>query len=453
MSLPETQWRLCAAQPPELRFRFVAANGVAYDRRMDWRRWLTVLKLLLSFLVLSVILAPEWPAFQMERYRLSTLVGLREFDFLRWGAEAFVAKARAQAGDGHSYLTEEERQEVVLAYLGLLEESQQLQGRIREAYTDFTVEEPDRETRELQQELAAARAELRQRQPLAEAIVQEQVSQVLVEEGFGRLGGLWPPLKMHMTPLPLVLVVSPRDEIRQIYNITLLPDLTVPERDELEEAVAEALDRSALVVPIGGLGMYPSMIIETSNVNFLADVAAHEWMHHWLTLRPLGVRYLASSEMRTINETVASIVGTEVGEAVVRRYYPQFAPPDTDGRDESREAEAAVADEPQPFDFRAEMAETRIRVDELLAEGEVEAAEAYMEERRQLFVVNGYPIRKLNQAYFAFYGAYADVPGATGDDPIGPLVNQLREQSGSLYAFAQTVSQVTSFEELRALVE
>src|SRR5690606_31895084 len=117
-------------------------------------------------------------------------------------------------------------------------------------------------------------------------------------------------------------------EIRQIYSIPLEPGLTAAEQDELERAVREELDRSALVVPIGGMGMYPAMIIETANINFLADVVAHEWAHHWLTLHPLGMRYLASPEMRTINETVASIVGTEIGAAVIERFYPQFMPPE-----------------------------------------------------------------------------------------------------------------------------
>ncbi len=76
---------------------------------------------------------------------------------------------------------------------------------------------------------------------------------------------------------------------------------------------------------------------------------------------------------------------------------------------------------------------TRVRVDELLAAGRVEEAEQYMEERRALFVENGYMIRKLNQAYFAFYGSYADQPGATGSDPIGPALRELRYYSPSLH--------------------
>ncbi len=46
------------------------------------------------------------------------------------------------------------------------------------------------------------------------------------------------------------------------------------------------------------------------------------------------------------------------------------------------------------------------------AQAKIVEAENYMEERRQFINSHGYGIRKLNQAFFAFYGAYADQPGA-----------------------------------------
>lgn len=107
------------------------------------------------------------------------------------------------------------------------------------------------------------------------------------------------------------------------------------------------------------------------------------------------------------------------------------------------------------FDFRQEMAETRVRVDQLLAEGKVIEAEAYMNDRQRVFQENGYGnrVRKLNQAYFAFYGAYADTPGETGGDPVGPAVITLREQSVSLREFMDNVAFVTSFAALERLLE
>jgi len=94
-----------------------------------------------------------------------------------------------------------------------------------------------------------------------------------------------------------------------------------------------------------------------------------------------------------------------------------------------------------------------VTVDKLLSEGKIDQAETYMEQRRQVFWDHGYAIRKLNQAYFAFYGAYADVPGgAAGADPVGPAVRDLRAQSRSLADFVNTISWMTSFQQLQNTV-
>jgi hypothetical protein len=97
------------------------------------------------------------------------------------------------------------------------------------------------------------------------------------------------------------------------------------------------------------------------------------------------------------------------------------------------------------------MRETRVRVDELLAEDKIEQAEAYMEDRRQVFVAQGYNIRKLNQAYFAFYGSYADTPGASGKDPVGPAVLEFFVRAPDLHTFVSRVARITTFSELEAL--
>ena len=96
---------------------------------------------------------------------------------------------------------------------------------------------------------------------------------------------------------------------------------------------------------------------------------------------------------------------------------------------------------------------TRVRADQLLSEGKINEAETYMEARRRFFWDHGYQIRKLNQAYFAFYGAYADVPGgAAGSDPVGPAVRSLRAQSRSLSDFLNRISWMTSFAELQKAI-
>ncbi|HWQ46173.1 MAG TPA: hypothetical protein VN376_04860, partial [Longilinea sp.] len=95
-----------------------------------------------------------------------------------------------------------------------------------------------------------------------------------------------------------------------------------------------------------------------------------------------------------------------------------------------------------------------VNADELLAAGQIEEAEAYMEARRQVFWQQGYLIRRLNQAYFAFYGAYANSPGgAAGEDPVGPAVRALRASSTSLADFIARIAWMNSFSDLQSAVE
>ena len=95
------------------------------------------------------------------------------------------------------------------------------------------------------------------------------------------------------------------------------------------------------------------------------------------------------------------------------------------------------------------MHETRLQVDQLLADGKIEEAEAYMERRRERLVEHGYIIRRLNQAYFAFHGAYADSPrGAAGADPVGEAVRELWARSESPAAFLRTMAWMNSFDDL-----
>lgn len=84
----------------------------------------------------------------------------------------------------------------------------------------------------------------------------------------------------------------------------------------------------------------------------------------------------------------------------------------------------------------------------MLAAGQIEAAEAYMEARRGVLVERGYSIRKLNQAYFAFHGSYAVGTGAT--DPIGGKLRALRLRTDSLTRFMQIVARFDAAADLDA---
>lgn len=418
-----------------------------YHLYMTRSRVWTSLRLAILVALVIVFLGPEWPAFGDATFQFQTLVGREQrFDFVSWTASALSRKAQAAFAGTHHYLPDEVKKDFVLSYLERISAAQRLEADIERAYADPSVADPDAHTAILREERDDIRRELEWRQPLAEAIVQDQVAIILGEHGLASAGVTWPPVMMTMSPVPYMLIVSPRDRIAQVNSAALIPGLSTEDKESLEDGVLSRLDQSAIVVPIGGLGTYPAMIRETGSISRLAEVTAHEWAHHWLSFRPLGVRYLDGPAMRTMNETVASMVDREIGPLVIARFYPEFMPQETAAAAAPPAAAAAPA-----FDFGAQMAETRSVVDQLLADGEVEAAETYMEERRRFFVENGYSIRKLNQAYFAFYGGYAAQPGAAGSDPIGPLLLELRDASPSLKAFLIDVGRVTSYDDLLAL--
>jgi hypothetical protein len=370
-----------------------------------------------------------------------------EFDFVSWTLNALDVKLGQAALDTPYYFDGAARHKIVVDYLHLIDNILQDENKLELIYSDPSVHDPAAASASLRAELARLNTSQRQVGPMAEAVLQEQVSSVLADLGLTSGGQPIPPVMFHITPLPYNLVISPRGKIQEDAAISLIPDLTVDQQVKLENEVEKGLDVSALVVPVGGIGTYPTMVERTTALDWLSDTISHEWTHNWLTQRPLGLNYETSPELRTMNETTASISGNEISLIVLKRYYPELVPL------YARQTQmASLQDRPAQanFDFRAEMHTTRVHVDELLAAEKVEEAETYMDQRRQLFWDNGYPIRKLNQAYFAFYGAYADVPGgAAGEDPVGPAVRALRAQSSSLTAFLKTISQMSSFRQLQ----
>jgi hypothetical protein len=404
-------------------------------------------------LVLALVFIPlqgshQEAADQTEQVR--TFTRDIEFDFGLWTFDAFQMKLAQMALGTGDYLSVDVRKKTVLEYMDLVGQIQQAEGQLNLIYADPGIQDPEAASAELRNELDTMRRRRDQIAPVAESILQSQISAVVDRAGLTLDGQALPPVLYRSTPLPLALIISPRDVIRQDENISLAPDLPVDERSSLEGQVDRKLDVSSLVVEIGGVGTYPTMVSQTSNLNWLAEVVAHEWIHNYLTLRPLGVSYMESVELRIMNETVASIAGKELGLELINTYYPELAPPPAPAAPATPDPSAPA--EPPKFDYREEMHITRLRADELLAEGKIDEAEAYMEERRQVFWENGYHhLRKLNQAYFAFHGAYADEPGgASGkmENPVGEAVRKLRAQSASLEEFLNRIAWFNSFDDL-----
>ena len=380
---------------------------------------------------------------------IGALVGSRAFSLVGWEWEALGEKFQSwQSGVGAGLTTEQERA-VVLGYIEGMRRVRTAQERVNRLVSLDAA--PD--------ELAQARsdlADLRQRQagrrPLAEAVIQRQVGQMLIDAGLGINGAPVPPVNFTFTEPPQILIISPRQEIRNVYARMLVPDIDSAEAGEKEGAIAAQTDYSAYITKIGGLGAYPTMVVESTNIEWLVSTVAHEWVHNYLTLFPLGMRFGSSPELTTLNETVADIVGDEIGRRVLLHFYPEFAPRPIRQAQTQTAPTPAEAEDPSVFDFNREMGKTRLQVDELLANGDYLAAEQYMESQRQVFVENGYHLRVLNQAYFAFHGSYAT--GGASSSPIGAQLQELqRKTPDDIAEFLHTVRWFTSAADLARVLE
>ena len=323
-------------------------------------------------------------------------------------------------------------------YLAVNKEMANVRGRLRMASARNLLEE----TAKMQALLDDTEAQAESLSGGAEETVEAYISAVLVEEGLGLFGEVvFPPVDVRLTQPPKLLIVSPRERIHRKHDVLLRSDMSLAERERVEYRILRDDNMSALVEDIGGLATYPASVANGHSIRWTVQAAAHEWLHHYFFFKPLGQHMFDNDDMFQLNETIANVAGREIGD---RAFEAMSEDSLVQEQAYAGAAPNGAAGSP-PFDFAREMQETRLTVDAMLAEGQVEGAEAYMEERREVFVENGYPIRKLNQAYFAFYGTYADLPAAVS--PIGDQVKRFRELVPDLGEFLEEVSEISSYEE------
>jgi hypothetical protein len=270
-----------------------------------------------------------------------------------------------------------------------------------------------------------------------EETIESEISSILVQEGFSsRIGVIFPPVDTVFSDSPGALIISLRDRIAQTSSTLMKPGLSGELRGELEEIIYQEEGVSALIVSTGGVATYPSVISISGNLRDALEITAHEWLHHWFFFQPLGQHFWDNADMTTLNETAASIGGELIGDRAFTAMTGEVV---------THERSSEPKD-PEKFDFEAEMRVTRLTAEEMLADGKIDEAETYMEERRQFLDDNGIYIRKINQAFFAFYGSYAT--GSASVSPIGDQLDELHDGTESLEEFLKTVGEFDRVEDL-----
>jgi len=372
---------------------------------------------------------------------LNSIVKPYLFSIVRWESRAIPHEASQWLFGKYKKIDDEAQ--MVTEYFSATERIKTLKSEIEAANAGSG----EGDLPSLEAELSRLQERKMALQGAVEGIIEKQIRDTLAQRGIFNpiieLKVSFPPVNFKLEKPPYLLVVSPRDRIESMREITLKPSLILEEMENIEARVDES-GISSLVVELGGLGAtYPTFVTDEASLQFTLDTTAEEWLHQYLVFKPLGFRYLLDLtglsrdyEIAIMNETLASMVSKEIGSIVYEKYYAEYEP----GANQSQ------AQEPE-FDFNREMREIRKTVDIYLARGEIEQAEEFMEQKRQYLTTIGYYIRKLNQAYFAFHGAYADSPISVS--PIGLELKTLRAQSASLKDFLNTVAAMTSRQDLR----
>lgn len=373
---------------------------------------------------------------------LSSIVKSYRFSIVKWESRAIPREANQWIFGRRKKIDDEVH--VVTEYFSTIERIKTLESEIKA----INAGNKPGDLALLEAELNMLREQKIALRNAVEQIIEKQIKKTLAQQGifnpadrYIRLRINFPPLNFTLEKPPHLLVVSPRDRIESIRRIILQQNLRLEEIENIEVEV-DKLGVSSLVVELGGLGAtYPCLVADDASLRFITDTATEEWLHHYLVFKPLGFLYLLDSigvsrnyEIVIMSETLTSMVSKEIGTLVIENYYPQYG--------DSDQAQVAGSE----FDFNREMRNIRRIVDNYLAQGEIEQAEEFMEQKRQYLASKGYYIRKLNQAYFAFYGTYADSP--TSISPIGLELKKLRNQSASLKEFLDKVAAMTSRQDL-----
>ena len=396
----------------------------------------------LALALLLVLLASGHSAYRPGP--LENPVTPYRYSLLNWEVSNFLDKWARKSWDllpWNGQPDRETRNALVREFFSLGQEQRELERRIRfssPSNSDMTPEDAS-SSRATVSQIAERRGEIL---PLVEEAVEAEISAVLAAEGFSsRIGLIFPPVDTVFASSPGVLILSPRDRIHRQETLLLRPGMGDAKKAEIEGEYLRKRDLAALVERTGGVAVYPSVVSDSGGLRHSVVTAAHEWLHHWFFLQPLGQHFWDSPDMTTLNETAATIGGQELGDRAYSAIIGEPMAPDT---------QRTQAPSPSGFDFREEMRETRLHTEDLLGRGEIEEAEAYMEERRLMFAAHGYFIRKINQAYFAFHGSYATSPASVS--PVLGQLRELRQRSASLGQFLHTVAQFGSYEEFQAHV-
>jgi hypothetical protein len=141
--------------------------------------------------------------------RARTFTRDKEVNFVEWTVDALGRKLGQMALGSEEYLSEPQRRQIVTDYLKLVRRIQIDEAQLHDIYSDPNITDPETASSDLRLELTDLRTKRNQIAPLAEAILQEQISAVAGQLGLTIGGQPIPPVLFHSSELPWALIVRP----------------------------------------------------------------------------------------------------------------------------------------------------------------------------------------------------------------------------------------------------
>ena len=418
-----------------------------------------IITLIIVISILGYLLSSAISANSRESEIIKNVTQGYEFNIFNWERENFFDKwiSYINPFDNHKKIKSSEQ---LIQYLSLVEkinlnenlysklftEKLDLDYKIKKGKIDINIakiktNEIDAEIEQLVEKINKDKIIKNEKKIHAEQFLEENISSAIQSEQVNIFDNIfYVPVDLSLEKTPKLLVISPRDKIYRQEDKLLNSNISLVAINNMELSLLEENNLSAIVVPTGGVSTYPSIVSE-GDLLYILQTAAHEWLHNYLALFPLGRSYFTSTDMQSINETICDIFGNEVGIIAYEKIMDRKI-------DNEINQTKKINKE---FNFDKFMKETRLVVEKLLSEGKILESESFMDEQRMVLSSNGYDIRKINQAYFAFYGTYGGNPESS-NNYYDNLI-QIRKRYKNLGDMIHDIKYSDNIEKIYSLLE
>jgi len=168
-----------------------------------FQRIIRGLEITLALIILASIMGYSNPSITHPIEKVRAYTRQIEFNYISWMFEAAIVKLRAASMGVPYTIGHSTQKQIVSEYLRITQLILEKEYRLTQIYADAAVIDKELASKLLRGELAKLYIRQNELSPLVEAILQEQVSEILAELGLTSAGQVVPNVWYHSTPLQI----------------------------------------------------------------------------------------------------------------------------------------------------------------------------------------------------------------------------------------------------------